>query len=77
MRSKRLTVGQKKEIFNALVEIQDRGEMSVTDSKKRIMEQFHVTENQLKQIQDEGIEKEWPPLDEEPAQPQQEQQMVG
>lgn len=71
MRSKRLTVGQKKEIFNALVVIQDQGELSVTDSKKRVMEQFHVTENQLKQIQDEGIEKEWPPLDEEPA------QMVG
>jgi len=66
-----LTVGQKKEIFNALVVIQDQGDLSVTDSKKRIMEQFHVTENQLKQIQDEGIEKEWPPLDEEPA------QMVG
>ena len=71
MRSKRLTVGQKKEIFNALVVIQDQGGLSVTDSKKRIMEQFHVTENQLRQIQDEGIEKEWPPLDEEPA------QMVG
>ena len=71
MRSKRLTVGQKKEIFNALVVIQDQGDLSVTDSKKRIMEQFHVTENQLRQIQDEGIEKEWPPLDEEPA------QMVG
>ena len=71
MRSKRLTVGQKKEIFKALVVIQDQGDLSVTDSKKRIMEQFHVTENQLKQIQDEGIEKEWPPLDEEPA------QMVG
>jgi len=71
MRSKRLTVGQKKEIFNALVVMQDRGDVSVTDSKKRIMEQFHVTENQLRQIQEEGIEKEWPPLDEEPV------QMVG
>jgi hypothetical protein len=68
MRSKRLTVGQKKEIFNALVVMQDRGDVSVTDSKKRIMEQFHVTENQLRQIQEEGIEKEWPPLDEEPVQ---------
>lgn len=68
MRSKRLTVGQKKEIFNALVIMQDQGGVSVADSKKRIMEQFHVTENQLRQIQDEGIEKEWPPLDEEPVQ---------
>ena len=68
MRSKRLTVGQKKEIFNALVVMQDQGDVSVADSKKRIMEQFHVTENQLRQIQEEGIEKEWPPLDEEPVQ---------
>jgi hypothetical protein len=67
MRSKRLTVGQKKEIFRALVIMQDQGELSVTDSKKKVMEQFHVTENQLRQIQDEGIEKEWPPLDEEPV----------
>lgn len=67
MRSKRLTVGQKKEIFHALVVMQDQGDLPVADSKKKIMEQFHVTENQLRQIQDEGIEKEWPPLDEEPA----------
>jgi hypothetical protein len=67
MRSKRLTVGQKKEIFHALVVMQDQGDLSVSDSKKRVMEQFHVTENQLRQIQDEGIEKEWPPLNEEPV----------
>ena len=65
MRSKRLTVGQKKTIFSALVTIQDQGELSVTDSMKQVCEQFHITERQLRQLQDEGIEKEWPPLDEE------------
>lgn len=67
MRSKRLTVGQKKDIFRALVLIQDQGEMTVTDSMKQVCEQFHITERQLRQLQDEGIEKEWPPLDEELA----------
>lgn len=67
MRSKRLTVGQKKDIFRALVTLQDQGDLSVPDSMKQVCEQFHITERQLRQLQDEGIEKEWPPLDEELA----------
>ena len=27
-------------------------------------EQFDITDNQLKQIEDEGLDKEWPPLTE-------------
>jgi len=65
MRSKRLTVGQKKEIFRSLVETQDQGQMSVADSMKHVCQQFQITEHQLRQIQEEGINKEWPPLDEE------------
>jgi hypothetical protein len=65
MRSKRLTVGQKKEIFRSLVETQDLGEMSVADSMKHVCQLFGITEHQLRQIQEEGINKEWPPLDEE------------
>jgi len=65
MRSKRLTVGQKKEIFRSLVETQDQGEMSVADSMKHVCQLFQITEHQLRQIQEEGINKEWPPLDEE------------
>jgi hypothetical protein len=65
MRSKRLTVAQKKEIFRSLVQTQDQGDLSVPDSMKQVCELFHITEHQLRQIQDEGINKEWPPLDEE------------
>src|SRR4051812_11057350 len=65
MRSKRLTVGQKKEIFRSLVETQDQGQMSVADSMKHVCQLFQITEHQLRQIQEEGINKEWPPLDEE------------
>jgi hypothetical protein len=65
MRSKRLTVGQKKEIFRSLVETQDQGGMPVADSLKHVCQLFAITEHQLRQIQEEGINKEWPPLDEE------------
>jgi hypothetical protein len=62
--SRRLTVQQRKEIFRALVTIQDEGIMSVGDSFRHVIKEFEITEAQLRQIQDEGIEKEWPPLDE-------------
>ena len=64
MRAKRLTVQQRKEIFRTLVTTQDLGLMTVTDSMRHVTEQYQITEAQLRQIQDEGIEKEWPPLDE-------------
>jgi hypothetical protein len=65
MRSKRLTVAQKKDIFRALVIRQDEGDLSVGDSVKQVCEAFKITEHQLRQIQEEGINKDWPPLNEE------------
>jgi hypothetical protein len=64
MRAKRLTVAQRKEIFRSLVTTQDSGVMTVPQSVQHVSKQFEITEAQLRQIQDEGIEKEWPPLDE-------------
>src|SRR5207302_7133547 len=64
MRAKRLTAQQKKEIFHALVSTQDLGIMTVAESLKHVAEQFDITEPQLRQIEDEGIDGEWPPLDE-------------
>ena len=66
MRAKRLTVQQRKEIFRSLVSTQDSGS-AVSDSIRSVSQQFQITEAQLRQIQDEGIEKEWPPLDQEPV----------
>jgi hypothetical protein len=63
MRAKRLTVQQRKEIFRTLVATQDTG-MTVPQSMQHVCQQFEITEAQLRQIQEEGIEKEWPPLDE-------------
>ena len=64
MRSKRLTVQQKKEIFHALVAAQDTGLMTVAQSQEHVAQEFEITEAQLRQIEDEGIDKEWPPLNE-------------
>ena len=64
MRAKRLTTQQRQEIFHALVATQDAGLMTVGQSLQHIQKQYDITEDQLKQIQEEGIDKEWPPLDE-------------
>ena len=64
MRAKRLTVQQRREIFRSLVEAQDTHTMSVADSKRQVIEHHQITDDQLEDIVDEGVEKEWPPLNE-------------
>jgi transposase-like protein len=64
MRAKRLTAQQKQEIFHALVTTQDMGMMTVSQSVQHVAKQFEITEPQLRQIEEEGIDKEWPPLNE-------------
>ena len=64
MRAKRLTSQQRQEIFHALVTTQDLGIMTVPQSVQHVAKQFDVTEAQVKQIEEEGIDKEWPPLNE-------------
>ena len=59
MRAKRLTIKQRKEIFHALVAVQDQGLMSNQESLEHIGRQFKIDENQLQQIIDEGIDKDW------------------
>ena len=68
MRTKRLTTKQRQEIFHALVATQDLGLMTVPESVQHVIKQFDISEAQLRQIEDEGIDKEWPPLN-EAAQP--------
>ena len=64
MRAKRLTTQQRQEIFRTLVATQDLGLMTVSESVQHVSKQFDITEAQLRQIEDEGIDKEWPPLNE-------------
>ena len=52
---------QRKEIFKALVEAQDQ-KLNVRQSRKAVSDQFGISEKLIKQIEDEGIDEEWPPL---------------
>jgi hypothetical protein len=63
MRAKRLTLQQRQEIFYDLVMTQDVV-LNVPRSRQIVTEKFEITEAQLRQIEDEGLEKEWPPLSE-------------
>jgi hypothetical protein len=56
-----ISVEQRQVIFKALVEAQDGGQ-SVADSRAAVARQFSVTEDQVKQIEREGSENQWPPL---------------
>lgn len=62
MRTKRLTLQQRKEIFAGLVTAQDSNTMSVAESRQQIIKHFKISDVQLRQIEEEGIDKDWPPL---------------
>lgn len=64
MRAKRLTLQQRREIFSNLVAAQDQGTMSVSDSRRHIIDAYKISDVQLRQIEEEGLDKEWPPLNE-------------
>ena len=55
------TESRRKEIFLALVEAQDQ-EMTVAQSRKLIAERFGVEESQIRDIEREGLDNQWPPL---------------
>jgi DNA-directed RNA polymerase sigma subunit (sigma70/sigma32) len=57
-----MTLKQRQMIFKTLVDLQDRQQMSIPDTIRQVSEQFGITEMQVRHIQDEGIDSEWPPL---------------
>lgn len=63
MRAKRLTSQQRQEIFHTLVITQD-AVVNVRKSYQIVTEKYELTDAQLRQIEDEGLDKEWPPLSE-------------
>jgi hypothetical protein len=63
MTGRRLSTDEKKEIFSFLVARQDE-ELNVRKSYEMVTEHFEISEEQLKAIEDEGIDNEWPPLSE-------------
>lgn len=61
MTTKTLTVRQRKSIFHALVETQDKG-IPVPESKKKVAAEYRLSREQLDLIEKEGLDKDWPPL---------------
>jgi hypothetical protein len=58
-----LSIDQRKSIFLALANAQDSGGMTVPESKKQVAEKFEISRETLDSIEREGVEKDWPPLD--------------
>ncbi len=56
-----LSEEKRKEIFRALVDAQDQ-ELGLEQSRRLIRSQFGLTDTQIRQIEREGIDAEWPPL---------------
>ena len=52
---------RRKEIFLALVETQDK-RVGVARSRQVVAGQFGVSVDQIRQIEQEGLDCEWPPL---------------
>jgi hypothetical protein len=51
----------RRQIFAVLVEVQDQG-VNVMASRRIVAAQFRVTEHQVWRIEQEGSDKDWPPL---------------
>ncbi|HKA08498.1 MAG TPA: hypothetical protein VKD71_14660 [Gemmataceae bacterium] len=59
MASKKLPIQKRKDIFLALVAAQDMHTMTVGDTQRQVQMDFAITESQLEEIIEEGVEKEW------------------
>jgi hypothetical protein len=56
-----LTEERRREVFRALVEEQDR-ELGVERSRRTVALRFGLTEAQVRSIEREGLDGQWPPL---------------
>ena len=52
---------RRKEIFLALVAAQDKA-MSVLQSRHMVAKHFRVSDRQVRRIEQEGLDNDWPPL---------------
>jgi hypothetical protein len=56
-----LAEDRRKEIFLALVNAQDQ-EMDVLQSRRFVIQRFKISESQVRLIEREGLQHQWPPL---------------
>jgi hypothetical protein len=59
--SAQLSEDCRKEIFWAVVDAQDH-DMDVAQSRRLAAQRFGVSESQVRQIEREGMDRQWPPL---------------
>ena len=52
---------KRKEVFRALVELQDEG-CTTEQSRTRVAAQFSINVGEVQNVEREGITKKWPPL---------------
>jgi DNA-directed RNA polymerase specialized sigma24 family protein len=52
---------RRREIFLALVEAQDH-DMTVPQSRQEVASRFGLSEGQVRKIEREGLDNNWPPL---------------
>jgi hypothetical protein len=58
---KPLSEVERRKIFKALVDTQDR-KVPVGQSRKLVAARFRVSERQVQDIEQEGLKRSWPPL---------------
>ena len=59
--SEQISEDRRKEIFLAVVDAQDH-DMDVAQSRRVVVQRFGVSESQVRQIEREGMDRQWPPL---------------
>ncbi len=62
-----LTFAQRRAIFRALVEAQDRPGATVAEARKAVCKSHRISELQLHYIEAEGLQCDWPLPDPAPA----------
>ena len=55
--------GPVKQVRLHAVAAQDETPGNVSESKKKVAAEFHISREQLDLIEKEGVDKDWPPLD--------------
>jgi hypothetical protein len=58
---KEIAEHRRKAIFRAMVDAQDQ-KLGVTESRRLIAKRFGLTEGQIRRIEQEGLDQQWPPL---------------
>jgi hypothetical protein len=53
---------RRKEVFLALVDAQDH-DLTVAQSRKVVAARFGISEGEVRRIEREGLDHDWPPLD--------------